>query len=83
MQEKRIIKEGQIYKHFKGTTHRIICIAKHSETKEDMIIYTHNDDNEIWARPIDMFLSEVDHEKYPNVEQKYRFELLDREGNAK
>lgn len=75
MEESRIVKEGQVYKHFKGTMHRIICIAKHSETKEDMVIYTHDDDNEVWARPLDMFLSEVDHEKYPEIKQRYRFEL--------
>ena len=75
MEQNRIIKEGQVYKHFKGTMHKIICVAKHSETQEDMVIYTHDDDNEIWARPLHMFLSEVDHEKYPDVEQRYRFEL--------
>ncbi len=75
MEESRIVKEGQVYKHFKGTMHRIICIAKHSETKEDMVVYTHDDDNEVWARPLDMFLSEVDHEKYPEIKQRYRFEL--------
>lgn len=75
MEESRIVKEGQVYKHFKGTMHRIICIAKHSETKEDMVVYTHDDDNEVWARPLDMFLSEVDHERYPEIKQRYRFEL--------
>lgn len=75
MEESRIVKEGQVYKHFKGTMHRIICIAKHSETKEDMVVYTHDDDNEVWVRPLDMFLSEVDHEKYPEIKQRYRFEL--------
>lgn len=75
MEESRIVKEGQVYKHFKGTMHRIICIAKHSETKEDMVVYTHDDDNEVWARPLDMFLSEVDHEKYPEIKQRYRLEL--------
>lgn len=72
----REVKAGQMYKHFKGTIHKVICIAKHSETGEDMVVYTHEDNNEIWARPIDMFLSEVDHEKYPDVKQKYRFELI-------
>lgn len=76
MNELREVKKGQMYKHFKGTIHKVICIAKHSETGEDMVVYTHEDNNEIWARPIDMFLSEVDHEKYPDVKQKYRFELI-------
>lgn len=76
MNELREVKAGQMYKHFKGTIHKVICIAKHSETGEDMVVYTHEDNNEIWARPIDMFLSEVDHEKYPDVKQKYRFELI-------
>ena len=72
----REVKPYTMYKHFKGTIHKVICIAKHSETGEDMVVYTHEDNNEIWARPIDMFLSEVDHEKYPDVKQKYRFELI-------
>ena len=76
MEEIRKVKEGQVYKHFKGTIHKIICIAKHSETGENMVIYTHEDTNEIWARPINMFLSEVDHKKYPDIKQKYRFELI-------
>ena len=76
MSELREVKAGQMYKHFKGTIHKVICIAKHSETGEGMVVYTHEDNNEIWARPIDMFLSEVDHEKYPDVKQKYRFELI-------
>ena len=76
MEEIREVKAGQVYKHFKGTIHKIICIAKHSETRENMVIYTHEDTNEIWARPINMFLSEVDHKKYPEIKQKYRFELI-------
>ena len=76
MEEIREVKAGQVYKHFKGTIHKIICIAKHSETRENMVIYTHEDTNEIWARSINMFLSEVDHKKYPEIKQKYRFELI-------
>ena len=73
----RKIEIGKKYRHFKGHLVEVISIAKHSETMEDMIIYKHLDTNEYWARPYDMFSSEVDHEKYPNVKQKYRFEEVD------
>lgn len=63
--------KGEKYRHFKGNIVTILEIAKNTENLEEMVIYEH--DNEIWARPMDMFLSEVDHEKYPDVKQKYRF----------
>ena len=73
----REIRVGKTYKHFKGHIVEVIAIAKNTETMEDMVIYKHIEKNECWARPLSMFLSEVDHEKYPNVNQKYRFELID------
>lgn len=66
---------GKNYKHFKGTIYTVIAIAKNSETLEDMVVYKHDDN--IWVRPYDMFISKVDKEKYPDVEQTYRFELID------
>ena len=72
----REIKVGAKYKHFKGTIMEVIAIAKHSETLEDMVIYKHLEDNQIWARPMDMFNSKVDKEKYPDVTQEYRFEEI-------
>jgi hypothetical protein len=65
-----------IYRHFKGDYYLVEDIVKYSETKEEMVLYRQlYGENELWVRPKEMFLSEVDHEKYPNVTQKYRFEL--------
>lgn len=75
----RNIKKEKLYKHFKGTTHKVICIAKDSETLEEKVIYTHEEDGSIWVRDKKEFLSEVDHQKYPNIKQKYRFELIEEE----
>ena len=70
------LKINRVYKHFKGDYYLVVDIAKHSETTEDYVIYRRlYDDGSLWIRPKDMFLSEVDHEKYPDVKQKYRFEL--------
>ena len=80
---------GGTYRHFKGFIAKVLTIAKHTETGEELVVYEctgkgdcgHKDG--IYARPIEMFLSEVDHKKYPDVKQMYRFELIEeREENA-
>ncbi|MDE6584626.1 MAG: DUF1653 domain-containing protein [Anaeroplasmataceae bacterium] len=71
----RELKIKGIYRHFKGKYYYVEDVAYDSETKEQMVVYRRlYDDHSLWVRPLSMFLSEVDHEKYPSVEQKYRFE---------
>ncbi len=67
-----------IYKHFKGDYYLVEGIALDSETKEEMVIYRRlYGDCGLWVRTKKMFLSEVDHNKYPKIKQKYRFEYQD------
>lgn len=82
----REVKPYTRYRHFKGSIAFVLAIAKHSETGEDLVVYycmdnkgNTNHKDGIYARPLSMFLSEVDHEKYPDVKQKYRFEEINEE----
>ena len=76
MQRELVI--GGFYRHFKNKLYQVRGVAIHSETKEKMVVYQGlYGSYELYVRPYDMFLSEVDHNKYPDVEQKYRFELID------
>lgn len=68
---------GFRYRHFKGNVYVVTDVALHSESEEPTVIYRdYNDPESVWARPLQMFTSEVDREKYPDIKQKLRFEKL-------
>lgn len=69
-------KAGEIYRHFKGNLYEVLGVAAHTETSEKLVVYRDcNNAERVFARPLDMFMSKVDHLKYPFVRAKYRFTL--------
>ena len=73
---RRVVIKG-IYKHFKGNSYIVEDVGLDSETCERCILYRQlYDDHKLWIRKEKDFLSEVDHVKYPNVKQKYKFKLI-------
>lgn len=73
----RNVMAGQVYRHFKGKTVKVLHISQDTEAPGQFCVVYECEDGSVWSRPYGMFASEVDHDKYPDVKQKYRFELVE------
>ncbi|MGN0037999.1 MAG: DUF1653 domain-containing protein [Coriobacteriales bacterium] len=72
----RELELNRIYRHFKGDLYLVEDVARSSEDDTEYVVYRKlYGDCSLWVRPKEMFLSEVDREKYPQATQRYRFEL--------
>ena len=68
---------GRIYKHFKGNLYKVLAVAVHTESEEKLVVYqsVENPDR-VFARPLEMFMSDIDRFRYPLIRAKYRFTLV-------
>jgi hypothetical protein len=77
MSNRQLPQENEVWQHFKNNQYKIIVIAEHTETNEQYVVYQAlYGEMKKYIRPLDMFMSEVDHVKYPSIKQKYRFEKI-------
>ena len=78
----REIKVGSIYKHFKNKYYIVLDIVNDCESNNEkeyrkIVIYKAlYEEYKVWARNYNDFISEVHHNKYPEIKQKYRFEEI-------
>lgn len=71
------IVKGGLYRHFKGMYYYVLDVATHSETGEKLVVYQKlYDERDLYVRPLEMFCSDVDRDKYPDVKQQKRFQLM-------
>lgn len=76
--------KGECYRHFKGNEYEVLAIAKHSETLEEMVVYQAlYGEGDVYVRPLEMFKSRIDKEKYPDIDQEYRFQLIEAQPEEK
>lgn len=82
--ERELPAAGQRYRHFKGNLYQIVGVARDSEDVDNLVVVYQAlyGDYGLYVRPLDMFMSEVDHDKYPNATAKYRFERVDGTANS-
>ena len=78
---REIPRPNDVYRHFKGNYYTIVAVGHYSESGERMVVYydmsgMSSSIDDPCIRPLEMFMSEVDYEKYPDVKQKYRFEKV-------
>ena len=75
--DREMPRAGEIWRHFKDKRYQILTVATHSETRELFVVYKAlYGDRKDYIRPLEMFMSEVDHEKYSDIKQQYRFEKI-------
>ena len=73
----RGVGKGGLYRHFKGMYYYVLDVATHSETGEKLVVYQKlYDGRDLYVRPLEMFCSDVDKVKYPDVKQEKRFQLM-------